>query len=122
MANFENIWPGKTNRRRRCNCDIGTSCVAGDSKREYAAYPETHLHDGQTLGGSCETGVMFETAWDEGYGNGLVENGFGDFKFTLVDEVRVPAGLEPGAYALSWRWDCEQTPQVWNSCADITVV
>jgi hypothetical protein len=65
---------------------------------------------------------MFETAWDEGYGNGLVENGFGDFKFTLVDEVRVPAGLEPGAYALSWRWDCEQTPQVWNSCADITVV
>ena len=28
-------------------------------------------------------------------------------------------GLEPGTYSLSWRWDCEQTPQVWNSCADV---
>merc|ERR1712039_541695 len=22
---------------------------------------------------------------------------------------------------LSWRWDCEETDQVWNSCADIDI-
>ena len=31
------------------------------------------------------------------------------------------ADIEPGEYVLSWRWDCEQTPQVWNSCADVTI-
>ena len=28
---------------------------------------------------------------------------------------------QEGEYVLSWRWDCEQTNQVWNSCADIRV-
>lgn len=40
--------------------------------------------------------------------------------FSLVDEVRVPE--QKGEYLLSFRWDCEQTPQVWNTCADIVVV
>lgn len=89
----------------------------------YEAYPETHLRDGQTLtSASCTTGLMFESLWDDGYGNGLGDGGFGEYQFTLVDQVKVPDGLAPGSYALSWRWDCEQTPQVWNSCADITVV
>merc|ERR1711862_321068 len=26
-----------------------------------------------------------------------------------------------GTYVLSWRWDCEETDQVWNSCADIVI-
>eukprot|EP01062_Namystynia_karyoxenos_P079578 TRINITY_DN841_c0_g1_i2.p1 TRINITY_DN841_c0_g1~~TRINITY_DN841_c0_g1_i2.p1 ORF type:complete len:322 (+),score=69.67 TRINITY_DN841_c0_g1_i2:91-1056(+) len=39
----------------------------------------------------------------------------------VMDEVRVPASLPPGDYVLSWRWDCEHTPQVWQSCSDITV-
>jgi hypothetical protein len=26
-----------------------------------------------------------------------------------------------GSFVLSFRWDCEQTPQVWSSCADIEV-
>ena len=32
------------------------------------------------------------------------------------------AHLALGDYVLSWRWDCEQTPQIWNTCADLTVV
>jgi len=32
----------------------------------------------------------------------------------VVDEVVVPDGLEPGDYLLSWRWDCEQTTQIWQ--------
>ena len=33
----------------------------------------------------------------------------------IVDEVRVPEALEPGQYMLSWRWDSEQTNQVWQN-------
>lgn len=40
----------------------------------------------------------------------------------IVDQVEVPADLAPGDYVISWRWDCEQTPQVWNGCGDVTVV
>jgi predicted carbohydrate-binding protein with CBM5 and CBM33 domain len=39
----------------------------------------------------------------------------------VVDQVQVPADLSPGKYVLSLRWDCEQTPQVWFSCADISI-
>jgi len=39
----------------------------------------------------------------------------------IMDKVRVPADTPPGEYVLGWRWDCEQTAQVWQSCADITI-
>ena len=32
------------------------------------------------------------------------------------------APTELGSYVLQWRWDNEQTPQVWTTCADINVV
>jgi len=35
---------------------------------------------------------------------------------------RHQATLEPGRWVLGWRWDAEQTSQVWNACSDITVV
>ena len=40
----------------------------------------------------------------------------------IVDQVEIPADLPPGDYVISWRWDCEQTPQIWNSCSDVAVV
>lgn len=43
-----------------------------------------------------------------------------NFDFGIVDKVRVP-DLPAGDYVLSFRWDSEQTPQVWNSCADVTI-
>ena len=36
-----------------------------------------------------------------------------------MDKVEVPKDLETGDYVLSFRWDCEQTPQIWNTCADV---
>jgi len=42
--------------------------------------------------------------------------------FSLMDTVAVPADLKPGPYTLSWRWDAEINHQVWQGCADITVV
>ena len=47
--------------------------------------------------------------------------GRGPFTVSLTDEVRVPAGLAPGHYVLSWRWDAEQTKQVWSHCSDVVV-
>ena len=44
-----------------------------------------------------------------------------EFNFNVIDTVVVPADLAPGDYALSWRFDSEQTPQVWTNCADVTV-
>eukprot|EP00746_Dinoflagellata_sp_MGD_P036263 gnl/MRDRNA2_/MRDRNA2_18697_c0_seq1.p1 gnl/MRDRNA2_/MRDRNA2_18697_c0~~gnl/MRDRNA2_/MRDRNA2_18697_c0_seq1.p1 ORF type:complete len:485 (+),score=83.95 gnl/MRDRNA2_/MRDRNA2_18697_c0_seq1:68-1522(+) len=40
---------------------------------------------------------------------------------SIVDQLKLPADLPEGKYVLGWRWDCEQTPQVWASCADIVV-
>ena len=38
------------------------------------------------------------------------------------DMVKVPSGLPPGDYVLGFRYDCEATAQVWNSCSDIKLV
>lgn len=34
-------------------------------------------------------------------------------RFAIVDKLRLPSDLKPGHYLLSWRWDCEETAQVW---------
>merc|ERR1711988_1209042 len=34
------------------------------------------------------------------------------WSFSLVDNVVLPADLPTGDYLISWRWDCEGTPQV----------
>ena len=45
-----------------------------------------------------------------------------DDAWAFKDLVEVPESLEPGQYVLSFRWDCQLTPQVWNACANIHVV
>ena len=42
--------------------------------------------------------------------------------WSVMDRVLVPSDLELGEYLLSWRWDCEETRQVWQNCADVTIV
>eukprot|EP00438_Fugacium_kawagutii_P024618 Skav207647 [mRNA] locus=scaffold2758:23314:24345:+ [translate_table: standard] len=44
------------------------------------------------------------------------------FSMSIMDLVKVPKDLPEGEYLLSWRWDCEQSAQVWQSCADILIV
>jgi len=38
------------------------------------------------------------------------------------DYVNVPEDIEPGTYILSFRWDCQKSPQIWSNCATIEVV
>ena len=41
---------------------------------------------------------------------------------TMYDQLTVPADLEAGEYVLGFRWDCESSAQVWQSCADVTIL
>lgn len=43
------------------------------------------------------------------------------FNFNIIDKVKIPENLSPGDYLLSFRWDVEQTPQIWTNCADVTI-
>lgn len=47
--------------------------------------------------------------------------GKGQTSFAVEDTLTVPADIPAGEYVLGWRWDCEQTSQIWNSCADISI-
>jgi len=40
----------------------------------------------------------------------------------VVDVLQLPLEVLPGRYVLGFRWDCEQTPQIWSSCSDIEIV
>jgi hypothetical protein len=55
-----------------------------------------------------------EHAKYSGYGKSIWE-------WSLLDTVEVPSDVPLGSYVLSWRWDCEQSAQVWQNCADVDV-
>lgn len=42
--------------------------------------------------------------------------------FSIVNQLQVPANISEGAFVLSFRDEAEQTPQVWNTCANIKMV
>ena len=44
----------------------------------------------------------------------------GENSFNIVDQVQVPEG-RTGDFVFQWRWDSEQTPQVWTQCAVVTI-
>jgi len=48
--------------------------------------------------------------------------GVGDlFRLEIVDKLRIPSDLPSGEWVLGWRWDCEESTQVWASCSDVTI-
>lgn len=118
-----------------CNCDLGYDCYdfganGGEGKKGYdmfQAYNKSNFHPGQSSS-VCPTGVQFPSLVDDVLGAPpyMPDGGKGHtsgtaFDYQLVDKLRVPTDIPPGEYILSWRWDCEETPQVWNSCADLTI-
>ena len=47
----------------------------------------------------------------------------GDWTLGMVsDKIVIPKTIKPGRYVLSWRWDAEETAQVWQNCADVNIV
>jgi len=43
------------------------------------------------------------------------------FQWSVVDKVKVP-DVPTGEYVVSFRWESEQTPQIWSQCSDVTIV
>ena len=39
----------------------------------------------------------------------------------VSDRVLIPHDLPAGEYVLSWRWDAEETAQIWANCADVSI-
>ncbi|KAK3257674.1 hypothetical protein CYMTET_33251 [Cymbomonas tetramitiformis] len=68
--------------------------------------PTADLVTGEPLEGFCE---VASTNWRS------------DCNFTIVDKLKVPSSMAEGDYALSFRWDCEQTTQIWTTCANIRI-
>merc|ERR1712032_1526907 len=66
--------------------------------------------------GVCPEGTEFYPAVSghSGFGKDVPD-------WSIMDRVVIPEDLEEGDYLLSWRWDCEESTQVWQNCADITL-
>lgn len=78
-------------------CEESAACIAG-----YSRWPALAPM------GSCKC---------SGYSNGgpLLPN------LEVIDMVKIPVGTKPGKYVLQWRWDCEESDQIWASCSDVTI-
>lgn len=64
--------------------------------------------------GACPEGTEFYPGLSghTGFGKNVPE-------WSMMDKVVIPEDLEEGEYFLGWRWDCEESTQVWENCADI---
>ena len=54
--------------------------------------------------------------------SGMMDGSIAQTNMAIVDHVRIPADLPAGEYVLGWRWDCEESNQIWQSCSDVTVL
>ena len=72
-----------------------------------------------------DTAVSYtrSATWIEGRGHETDGRCSGRFPYNveIVDEVFVEEDIKPGRYVVGFRWDCEKSAQIWQSCADITV-
>jgi len=82
---------------------------------------------GGVLDYNCHLGPLFSPPAPDAYGfwgvhnQGDVHEGWGRVhSLSVVDTLKVP-DVTPGEYVLQFRYDGEQTPQVWNSCSDVRV-
>jgi len=115
----------RTNPIPGCACDNGISCGGKadflQSKVEgncaAGTYPQSTVYShAASATSACPRGTQFEAGFDE-FTQGFLVGASNEF--SVMDEVNVPQKV--GAFVLSWRWDCEETDQVWNSCADIII-
>jgi hypothetical protein len=96
---------------RAVRTDVGTHPRGSQWTRN--PVPACDHYGGGVL--SC-TGEQFPPPVGPG---GAKVKGFRTLPWNIVDRVKVPSELPAGDYVLSFRHDCEQTPQVWNQCADV---
>jgi len=125
-------WHGDRNNRSEftpLRTTVGTIPVGSQWSRQAIPACRTALPgSGGVLDFHCMTGgPQFEPPAPGVYGFwgvhnlGTVSLGWGRVStVSIVDKVVVP-DVTPGEYVLQFRYDAEQTSQVWNSCADVRI-
>lgn len=53
---------------------------------------------------------------------GMTDGASADGHMEIIDRVQIPHDLPTGEYVLGWRWDCEESNQIWQSCSDVSIV
>jgi len=84
-------------------CDESYECLKG-----YSNFDNYH---GLAPMGTCKC-----TGFSSGEVGPLLPN------LEVVDRIRIPADLTSGDWVLQWRWDCEESDQIWASCSDVRIV
>jgi hypothetical protein len=97
-----------------------TGCEAASSKSSCVWHAaKTTCYDPATV----KSGKTMSKTDDKGTsGGGFSGAGTKDesvHQWWVTDELIAPSKV--GDYILQWRWDNEQTPQIWTTCADIRV-
>ena len=110
--------------------DVGT-VPAGSTWRKFPIPTVLWEREGPSFEPVCEETAecLREVSWNQGYswtpgvckcsghsnGGPLLPN------LEMVDQISVPASLTPGDYVVQFRWDCEETDQIWLNCADVRI-
>ena len=93
-------------------------CLAGEDRNidgPCVPCPGTPGSDCSRCDNNCENGKpAFEPHCPNCVGN--------RHDIAVRDVLKVPSDLPAGDYVLGFRYDCEATAQVWNSCSDIKLV
>jgi len=108
-------------------CDAYTKCgapldpvpgkVKSDWDNQVNCYAMCDGAGSSKAGGYCPGRTQFPVSLPRISGFGKIV-----WKWGIADEIKVPTDIDAGEYLLSWRWDCEESTQVWQNCADITIV
>lgn len=118
-------WGGKEGRVEKFNATyVKTGTVPEGSMWAKNPVPRAwRLKNGQWAPDSnhLQTGVGFQPLC-ENVENYTCTGMWGPYNLEIVDRVQIPSTLKPGSYVLGWRWDCEESNQIWSSCSDITIV
>merc|ERR1712046_302330 len=100
------------------------------SSGQYPGYTGCKMVNGVPVGNACR---QFDPPcpWDDGWYAQPPEKQSVDVEGAcsgdwtggvIVDTVLIPSNIKPGQYVLGWRWDCEESSQVWSNCADVTII
>jgi len=96
----------------------------------------TYLSEGTSPAGSTwvrnpiprndngQTGQGFAVPCDESKGiicHGMTDGSTAVPDLEIVDMIQIPSDLPAGQYVVGWRWDCEESNQIWQSCSDVSI-
>jgi len=80
--------------------------------------------------GNCSSPMFENEISDEGIWGAIYDGMSTEFAkvsghpyggYEIVDKVQIPDTIKAGDYVFSWRWDSEETPQVWTQCSIVTI-